>query len=110
MRFDVIILDPPSFSRADGEVYSFVRDYPRLLQKCARVAGPGATVYALTNYGKISPAQFRAQVDTTLRGTGRRPASLTWLPHAEDFDAPPPGTPWKPSGEGSLIGLRALLS
>jgi 23S rRNA (cytosine1962-C5)-methyltransferase len=107
--FDAVILDPPSFSRADGSTYAFTRDYPRLLEKCARVTRPGGTVYALTNYAKISPGDFRAQVEGALRGAGRAPASLRPLPPAEDFDPAPPGVPWKPSSEGSLIAFAASL-
>lgn len=108
VSFDAVILDPPSFSRAEGGTYSFARDYPRLLAKCARATRPGGSVFALTNYAKISPQEFRALVEGALRGEGR-PASLRPVPAAEDFDPAPEGRPWKPSSEGSLIAFDAVV-
>jgi 23S rRNA (cytosine1962-C5)-methyltransferase len=112
--FDAVILDPPSFSRGEGGTYTFTRDYPRLLEKCARIARPGATLYALTNYAKISPPEFHSLVEETLRNAHVTPkprlAGLRGLPLPEDFDPPAAGSPWKPSSEGSLIALAATLA
>jgi 23S rRNA (cytosine1962-C5)-methyltransferase len=119
LAFDAIVLDPPSFARNPSGTFSFVKDYFRLAGACARLLRPGGTLYAMTNYGGISPARFRAQLDEALSAEGRRPVSLERIALPEDFDeAVPPaeaGDRAFPPGkgaavEGTLLGFAARLS
>jgi 23S rRNA (guanine2069-N7)-methyltransferase len=50
-RFDLIVLDPPSFSasKAMGRTLDVQRDHPELLQRCARLLAPGGILYFSTN-------------------------------------------------------------
>ena len=81
LAFDVVILDPPSFSRSEAGTFSFANDYWRLLEKCARLLRPAGRLYALTNFGGISAERFRGNLEETLASSGRSrardsPASL----------------------------------
>jgi 23S rRNA (cytosine1962-C5)-methyltransferase len=50
-RFDLIVLDPPSFSASKAMVRTLdaQRDHPELLQRCARILAPGGLLYFSTN-------------------------------------------------------------
>lgn len=51
-KFDVIVLDPPTWSRSkkmDGEL-DVQRDHPFMLRHCWRLLRPGGVIYFSTNY------------------------------------------------------------
>lgn len=50
-RFDLVVLDPPSFSTSKSMtgVLDLQRDYPALLDGCAHVLAPGGALYFSTN-------------------------------------------------------------
>jgi 23S rRNA (cytosine1962-C5)-methyltransferase len=52
--FDLIILDPPSFSQAKGRVFSLAKDYRELVEAALEVAAPGALVACVSNTMKVS--------------------------------------------------------
>jgi 23S rRNA (cytosine1962-C5)-methyltransferase len=67
-RFDVVVLDPPSFSSSGkGRVLKVDRDYERLCQLVLRVLAPGGRLLAVTNHRGTSPAALRATVLAALR-------------------------------------------
>ncbi|HWA72249.1 MAG TPA: class I SAM-dependent methyltransferase [Polyangiaceae bacterium] len=62
-RFDLIVLDPPSFSSAGrGRVLKVERDYERLCGLALRVLAPLGRLVAVTNHRGTSPAALRAMV------------------------------------------------
>jgi 23S rRNA (cytosine1962-C5)-methyltransferase len=113
--FDVIILDPPSFSRASPrgrgpvKTWSFEKDYFRLLGKCAGRLRPGGRVYAVTNYGGITAARFRKGVEETLASAGRRNPVLRPLGLPEDFDPGPEGQAAQAVREGAFLAIEARI-
>ncbi len=123
LTFDVIILDPPSFSRSKTGNYSFEEDYFRLLEKCAKLTRPNGVIHALTNFGKITSEQFHTQVRDVLTSAGRPPVKLTPMVLPEDFDGAgsvesgeavtgsmiPNGEKGSPV-EGTLISVEAVLA
>lgn len=117
LRFDAVILDPPSFSRArlapsERKTFTFEKDYFRLLAKAAGRLHPGGRAYAVTNYGGITPARFRAGAEEALRSGGRGRAALVALGLPEDFDPGPDGSARASGGgsrEGAYLALEATL-
>ncbi|MDB5049559.1 MAG: SAM-dependent methyltransferase [Fibrobacteres bacterium] len=117
LAYDVIILDPPSFSRSEAGTFSFANDYWRLLEKCARLLRPQGRIYSLTNFGGISPERFRRNLDETFLAAGREGAGIRRLPLPEDFDGA--GDPESASGpgrgagstvEGTLLAFESVLA
>jgi 23S rRNA (cytosine1962-C5)-methyltransferase len=67
-RFDLIVLDPPSFAQAKGRVFSVQKDYRELCEACLAVAAPGALLAAVSNTLKISAEEIdRAIGDAAAR-------------------------------------------
>jgi 23S rRNA (cytosine1962-C5)-methyltransferase len=58
-RFDVIILDPPSFATVGKATFRFERDIAALMADCLRLLGPGGKLLCVTNHKKTSAQQFR---------------------------------------------------
>jgi 23S rRNA (cytosine1962-C5)-methyltransferase len=60
-KFDAIVLDPPTFSRARNRiVFQAERDYGRLMELAFACAAPGALVLLSTNCAKLDEFQLRA--------------------------------------------------
>ncbi len=58
-RFDVIVLDPPSFATVGKATFRFERDIGGLMADCLRLLGPGGALLCVTNHKKTTPARFR---------------------------------------------------
>lgn len=80
--FDVIILDPPTFSRDDkGKVFRVERDYPRLFELALSCLAPEGTILACTNYRGLSVTDFTRQ----LKSVSPRSANFEPAPMPLDF-------------------------
>ncbi len=76
-RFDVVVADPPSFSRdRRGGAWSVERDLGRLVAACLRVLEPGGWLVVASNHGGLSPRDFGRQVR---RGAARAGRALRLL-------------------------------
>ncbi len=86
--FDVVILDPPSFSHGPSGTWSSKQDMPRLVAAAARVVAPGGLLVVASNQGQLAPRAFRGQVADGLRKAGRDEAvEAAFLGAAPDFPA-----------------------
>ena len=61
-RFDIAILDPPSFSHGPAGVLSLKKDYPGLVSSTLRVLENGGWLVAALNLGEVSPRDFHTMV------------------------------------------------
>ncbi len=81
-RFDVIILDPPTFSRDEkGHVWRVEKDYDHLVNLAAAILAPGGRILCSTNCRKLPMAAFRRMVSA-----GIPSAELVSVPMPFDFD------------------------
>ncbi len=103
-RFDVAVLDPPSFSHGPGGTWSFAKDMPRLVASTARVLDPGGWLVAASNHGQTSPKAFRGMVSDGLARAGRPGREIAWLSAAPDF----PAAVSNPEGHYLKVGVWAL--
>jgi 23S rRNA (cytosine1962-C5)-methyltransferase len=77
-RFDLVVLDPPTFGAADRrrgiKSWKATRDYPALLAAAARVLTPGGLIFAATNSRDLAaPGVFRRMLADVL-------GALNWEP------------------------------
>ncbi len=85
-RFDLIVCDPPSFSRGAEGVFRIERDLPALLAAAAALLRPGGKMLVSSNYEKWTAPRFEQVVAEALRGRDAVPGPA---PEADaDFEAP----------------------
>jgi 23S rRNA (cytosine1962-C5)-methyltransferase len=61
-RFDIVIVDPPSFSHSPEGTWSSRKDLPRMVAAALRVTEPGGWLVVCSNQGKVSPKDFQKQI------------------------------------------------
>jgi len=69
--FDIIIVDPPSFSHGPDGKLSVRKDYARLVSAALRILKPNGWLVAATNQGSISPKEFRGILTDGSQKAGR---------------------------------------
>ncbi len=89
-RFDLVVLDPPSYSTAKGSRFSAESDYKRLAAACFALVAPGGSMLACTNHKGIVRMKFRRWLHEAARDAGREIAKLRDMPEPVDFP-PAPG-------------------
>ncbi len=84
--FDVIVLDPPTFSQSkEGGTWQAERDYGRLMGAAVPLLKPGGVILASTNAARLEPEKFLAAVNDAARAAGRRVAQQHFVPQPPDF-------------------------
>jgi len=88
-RYDLVILDPPTFAAGKGRPFSAQRDYAALVARAIGVLEPGGMLLACSNAQRIAADDFdralaegASQADATLRIVERRgqPPDFPTLP------------------------------
>jgi 23S rRNA (cytosine1962-C5)-methyltransferase len=94
-HFDMVIVDPPSFSSTRSEAFSVERDYARLAAAAARVVAPGGILVAATNHAGTSDERFDAWLRNGLQVAGRQGhLEHRWHEPAADFPVAPGHMPY----------------
>lgn len=89
-RFDLVILDPPSFSTHKGGRFSAGRDYPKLVEAACAALAPGGTLLSACNLEDLPGPRFEALISSGFERAGRTARLLERLgPSAIDFPAHP---------------------
>lgn len=84
-RFELVILDPPSFARGRGGVWRSERDYARLAALAVGVTAPGGQVLAVTNHAGLTGLALKRMVAAGLGEAGRRGQPTAHLGAGEDY-------------------------
>ena len=66
LRFDVIVLDPPSFARNKKMTFSVAKDYHRLIDQSLDILNPGGMILASTNAANVSREKFKKEIQKGL--------------------------------------------
>ena len=89
-RYDLVIVDPPTFGAADRQrdvaVWRAVRDYPALVRDAVTILAPGGLVFAATNTRELAVEGELARLITA--ALGREPAWQPLPPWPLDVTAP----------------------
>lgn len=67
--YDIVILDPPSFGRAEGKVFRFERDLDALLVAATRLFAEKGTLCATTNVRTLTHENFLARCRDVLKNS-----------------------------------------
>lgn len=67
-KFDLIICDPPSFSRSKNAIFKFEKDYAQLLDLCFAVANTKAEIILSCNFEGWSQTEFKKKISQAVHG------------------------------------------
>jgi 23S rRNA (cytosine1962-C5)-methyltransferase len=84
--FDVIILDPPTFSRSkERGVFQVEKDFGALLAAALPLLKPGGLMLASSNAATLAPEKFLDAIDRSLAQSRRRVVARQYIPQPPDF-------------------------
>lgn len=89
-RFDVVVLDPPSYSTTKRSTFRADRDYPELAAAALRCVAPGGAMLACTNHRGVSPRKLQRMLERAAELADTDVSRMKPLPTPIDFP-PEPG-------------------
>ncbi|MCH9683265.1 MAG: class I SAM-dependent rRNA methyltransferase [Deltaproteobacteria bacterium] len=101
-QFDLVIVDPPPFSRVKGKVFSAMRDWEELMAATARVVAPGGELLAISNAAKLAEEELLSAMGRGAATAGRSARVIGEVGLPEDFPVPPA------FGEGRYLKIKRL--
>ncbi len=94
-RFDLVILDPPSFGSTRVATFSAEHDYQRLVRFAAGVLSNDGILLAASNHRGIAARRFGQLVEAGLKAAQRTSRQLgRWHEPAVDFPVAPGARPY----------------
>jgi 23S rRNA (cytosine1962-C5)-methyltransferase len=91
-RFDLIVLDPPSFaSSADGAPFNVTKRYGAVAERALALLAPGGTLLAVTNHRATPKSRLRRILRDAAGAAGVQVAQLKDLPSQLDCPDGPEG-------------------
>lgn len=90
-RFDLVILDPPSFGTLERGTFSVERDYATIAEGCLALLAPGGRLVAVTNHRGTSRPALRDVIRQAAVSAGVRIDSVVDLPMPVDHRYRPDG-------------------
>ena len=85
VKFDMVILDPPSFARSKKFVFSAEKDYKNLLKEAIAITANNGTIVASTNCSAFGMEKFKSFIDTAFKESGSRYKLLEQFSLPQDF-------------------------
>ncbi len=84
-RFDIVVLDPPSYSTTKKRRFVAESDYGELVALAAAIVAPGGKILACCNHRKMPRKKLRRLIHEGARDAGREVVQLKDQPDAPDF-------------------------
>jgi 23S rRNA (cytosine1962-C5)-methyltransferase len=85
-QFDVVVLDPPTFSQSKGRgTFQAEKDFCGLVAAALPVLKPNGVLLASTNAAKLAPENFLSQVTSAIASVGRKILRSHYVPQPSDF-------------------------
>ena len=85
LKFDMVILDPPSFARSKKHTFSARKDYPELLAQAIQITEKDGIIVASSNCSTFSMKKFKDFIKKAFAQTGDRYKILEEFTLPEDF-------------------------
>jgi 23S rRNA (cytosine1962-C5)-methyltransferase len=84
--FDVVVLDPPTFSQSkEHGVFRVEKDFGKLVAAAVPLIKPGGVLFASTNAAGWPPEKFLESVEDFIRAARRRILQQHYVPQPPDF-------------------------
>ncbi|KAB2330362.1 MULTISPECIES: class I SAM-dependent rRNA methyltransferase [Bacillaceae] len=85
LKFDMVILDPPSFARSKKMVFSAEKDYKNLLKEAISITEEGGIIVASTNASSFNMDRFKGFIDQAYKESNKKYQLLEEYSLPEDF-------------------------
>jgi 23S rRNA (cytosine1962-C5)-methyltransferase len=72
VKFDMVILDPPSFARSKKFTFSAEKDYKDLLKEAIVITEDNGAIVASTNCSTFGMDKFKSFIDAAFKESGKR--------------------------------------
>lgn len=84
--FDLVLLDPPTFSRSkEHGVFQVEKDYPRLIALALPLLNREGVLFASTNSSRLQPGAFLEKIRGAVEAGGRQVRQEHYAPQPPDF-------------------------
>jgi 23S rRNA (cytosine1962-C5)-methyltransferase len=84
--FNMILLDPPTFSRSkESGTFRAETDFPRLISAALPCLKPNGVLFASSNATQLEPESFLDQITAAIRASGRLIQKQHYGPQPPDF-------------------------
>ena len=84
--FDVVVLDPPTFSQSKEQgAFQAEKDYGRLVKAALPLLKPNGVLFASTNAARLEPEQFLETLASAIETDGRKMLQQHYVPQPPDF-------------------------
>jgi 23S rRNA (cytosine1962-C5)-methyltransferase len=85
-KFDLILLDPPTFSQSRGHgAFRAGQDYRKLADAALLMLKPGGVLFAATNAARLKPEEFLESLKAAVKSARRRILQEHYVPQPPDF-------------------------
>ena len=84
-KFDVVVLDPPSFARTKKMTFSVAKDYVKLLKEAIQITNKNGVIVASTNSANFGMMKFRQFIEQAFRELNVRYKVLETYSLPKDF-------------------------
>ncbi|MDG5790044.1 class I SAM-dependent rRNA methyltransferase [Evansella sp. AB-P1] len=85
IKFDMVILDPPSFARSKKRTFSAAKDYKNLLKDAISITNENGMIVASTNYSGFGMEKFKGFIEKAFEEMGERFDIIEQFSLPEDF-------------------------
>jgi 23S rRNA (cytosine1962-C5)-methyltransferase len=85
LKFDMVILDPPSFARSKKFVFSAEKDYTNLLKEAIAITEDNGIIVASTNSSSFGMGKFKGFIDTAFKESKGKYKIMDEFSLPEDF-------------------------
>ena len=88
LKFDVVVLDPPSFARTKKMTFSTAKDYPKLLKDALAITADHGLIIASTNNASFDMKKFKTFIEKGFTDAGKKYKIVEQYQLPEDFRTP----------------------
>lgn len=85
LKFDLVVLDPPSFARSKKYTFSTAKDYPALLKDAIAITEKNGVIVASTNNSSFGMKKFKSFIEQAFNEAGSKYKILEESSLPKDF-------------------------
>lgn len=70
LKFDIVVLDPPSFAKSKKRTFTVAKDYTEIMTSAIKLTEKGGLIVASTNASNVSREKFKSFLDDACEASG----------------------------------------